>query len=111
MALAAKRLDLRILRKPVQSFVTPQLRFHPIERTLLCQTGAQSLCGLAAVAGHVFEFVLQFFVGYFDFFFGGDAVDDQFGLHIILGAVFLLRRRLTQSTFTARGSTPCWAKE
>src|SRR5271154_3539361 len=78
-----------VLRKPVYGFVTPQLRFHPIERALLCQTSANCFGGFATMGGHVFEFVLELFVGGFDLFFGGDAVDDKFGLDVILGAVFL----------------------
>ena len=42
------------------------------------------------MAGHMFEFVLQFFFGHVDFFFGRDAIDDQFRFYVILGAVFLL---------------------
>ena len=39
-----------ILREPVESFVTPQLRFHPIERTLLCQTSVNCCCGFATMS-------------------------------------------------------------
>src|SRR5271154_6313025 len=81
--------DASVLRKPVDGFVTPQLRFHPIERALLCQTSADYFGGFATMGGHVFQLVLPLFVGGFDFFFGGDAVDDQFGLDVILGALFL----------------------
>ena len=42
------------------------------------------------MAGQMFEFVLQLFFGDVDFFCGRDAVDDQFGLYIILGTVLLL---------------------
>ena len=44
-------------------------------------------------------------------FRGRDAVDQQFRLHVVHGAVVLPRRSETQSTFTARGSTPWAASE
>ena len=40
----------------------------------------------------VFELLLQLFLGDFDLFFRGNAVDHQFRLCIILGAVFLAGR-------------------
>ena len=86
---AATVLNLSILREPVESFVTPQLSFHPIERTLLCQTSANDFGGFATMAGHVFQLVIDFFVGHVDVFRGGDAVDDQFRLHVVGGAFLL----------------------
>ncbi len=38
------------------------------------------------MGSHVFQFVLQLFVGGFELFFGGDTIDYQFGLDVILGA-------------------------
>ena len=35
------------------------------------------------------QLVIHFFVGHFDVFCRRDAVDDQFRLHVILGALFL----------------------
>ena len=53
---------------------------------------------------------LQFFVGDVDIFGGGDAVDDQFGFHVVVGALALTVAQATQSTLTARGSMPCCAE-
>src|SRR5260370_16902066 len=78
-----------ILREPVESFITPQLSFHPIEGILLCQTSAQSFGGFATMTGGVFQFVIQLFVGDVDSFLGSDAIDDQFRFHIV-GSAFLL---------------------
>src|ERR1700731_1888062 len=78
-----------VLREPVESFVTPQLSFHPIERTLLCQTSVNCRGGLATMAGRMFEFVIDLFVGNVDVFSGGDAIHDQFGFHVV-GSAFLL---------------------
>ena len=41
------------------------------------------------MTGHVFELVVHFFVGDVDFFLGGDAVDNELGLDVVLGAIFL----------------------
>src|ERR1700692_839108 len=78
-----------ILREPVESFITPQLRFYPIERTLLCQTSANCFRRFVTVSGQMLQFVLHFFFGDVNIFCGGDAVDDELGLHIVLGAVFI----------------------
>ena len=56
------------------------------------------------MSGHVFQLVFHFFVGHVDIFGRGDAIDDQFRLHVIDGAVFVAASAgVTQSTFTARG--------
>jgi hypothetical protein len=81
--------DSRVLRQPIHCFVTSQLRFHPIEGTLLCQTSANCLGGFAGVTGHVLEFVLELFFSGVDFFLGGDAIDHQLGLNVIAGTLFL----------------------
>src|ERR1700739_151966 len=81
--------DVRILREPVNRFITPQLSFHPIERTLLCQTSPNGLCGFTAVTGHMFELVLKLFLGHIDFFFGSDAVDDKLSFDVV-ASPFLL---------------------
>src|ERR1700720_3853165 len=47
-----------ILREPVESFVTPQLSFHPIDRTLLCQTSVNGCCGFATMRSGIFQFVI-----------------------------------------------------
>src|ERR1700738_1696490 len=78
-----------ILREPVESFITPQLRFYPIERTLLCQTSANRLRRFVTMSGKMLQFVLHFFFGDINIFCGGDAVDDQLGLYIVLGTVFV----------------------
>src|SRR5260370_38055229 len=77
------------VREPVESFITPQLSFHPIEGTLLCQTSALSFGGFATMTGGVFQLVIQLFVGDVDSFLGSDAIDDQFRFHIV-GSAFLL---------------------
>src|SRR5258705_3227074 len=78
-----------ILCEPIESFVAPQLSFHPIERTLLCQTSANSFRRFATVRRSVFEFVSEFFVVDVDVFGGSDAVDNQFCFNIIRSALLL----------------------
>src|SRR5258708_27721726 len=78
-----------ILCEPVESFVAPQLSFHPIERALLCQTSANCFRGFATVRRGVFEFVIEFFVVDVDVFGGNDAVDNQFRFDIIGSALLL----------------------
>src|ERR1700730_9467441 len=78
-----------VLREPVESFITPQLRFYPIERTLLCQTSANCFGRFVTMSGQMLQFVLHFFFGGINIFCRGDAVDDQLGLNIILGTVFV----------------------
>jgi len=46
-----------ILAEPIQSFFTPEIRFHPIERSLPCQVRANGCCGLATGAVHRFPLV------------------------------------------------------
>ncbi len=41
------------------------------------------------MAGQVLELLVEILIADFDFLFGGDAVNDEFGLHIVLGAFFL----------------------
>src|SRR5258708_201087 len=81
--------DFGVLREPVERFVTAQLSLHPIERALLCQTRANRFRRFAAMAGHVLEFVSDLLVRHVDAFRRCDTIDDQFGLHVILGALFL----------------------
>src|ERR1700675_4961130 len=78
-----------ILREPVESFITPQLRFYPIERTLLCQTSANCFRRFVTMSGQMLQLVLHFFFGDINIFCRGDAVNDQLGLYIVLGAVFI----------------------
>src|ERR1700676_4085560 len=78
-----------IFGEPIESFITPQLSFHPIEGTLLCQTSANCFGGLATMRGRVFELVIELFAGYVDVFGGSDAVDNQFRFNIVGGAFFL----------------------
>src|SRR5437879_7475214 len=78
-----------ILREPVESFITPQLSFHPIERTLLCQTSANCLRRFATVRRGVLQLVRDLFVGYIDVFGGSDAVYDQFRFDIVCSALLL----------------------
>src|ERR1700676_3496882 len=83
------RANSGILCEPIESFITPQLSFHPIEGTLLCQTSANCFGGLATMRGRVFELVIELFAGYVDVFGGSDAVDNQFRFNIVGGAFFL----------------------
>src|SRR6202158_6312377 len=73
----------------VESFITPQLSFHPIERPLLCQPSANCFRGFAAVRRSVLELVIELFVVYIDVFRGSDAVDNQFRFNIIASAFVL----------------------
>src|SRR5450432_4266184 len=41
------------------------------------------------MSGEMFELVFDFFFGDIDIFRGGDAIDDELGLDVILGAVFI----------------------
>src|ERR1700736_285286 len=92
-----------ILREPVESFITPQLRFYPIERTLLCQTSANCFRRLVTMSSQVLQLVLHFFFGDINIFCGGDAIDDQFSLYIVLGAVFVaLTQRNPVDIYRAR---------
>src|SRR6202166_3867720 len=78
-----------ILREPVESFITPQLRFYPIERTLLCQTSANCFRRFVTVSGQMLQLVLHSLFGDINIFRRGDAVDDELGFYIILGTVFV----------------------
>src|SRR5258705_13615748 len=81
--------DLGVLREPAERFVTAQLSLHPIERPLLCQTRANRFRRFATMPCHVFEFMRQFFVCHVDAFRRRDAVNNQFRLHVVLGAFLL----------------------
>src|ERR1700676_5284348 len=78
-----------ILREPVESFITPQLRFYPIERTLLCQTSANCFRRFVTMSGQMLQLVFDFFFGDVNIFRRGDAVHNELGLYIVLGAVFI----------------------
>src|SRR6267378_4662691 len=80
--------EFSVLRKPVESFIAAQLSLHPIERPLLCQTRAKRFRRFATMAGHVFQLVCDLLVRYVYVFRRSDAIDDQFGLPVILGALF-----------------------
>src|ERR1700688_3191927 len=78
-----------ILREPVESFITPQLRFYPIERTLLCQTSANCFRRFVTMSSQMLQLVFDFFFGDINIFRRGDAVHNELGLYIVLGAVFI----------------------
>src|ERR1700692_239495 len=78
-----------ILREPVESFITPQLRFYPIERTLLCQTSANCFGRFVTMSGQMLQLVVHFFFCDVNIFCRRDAVDDELGLYVVLGAVFI----------------------
>src|SRR6266568_3126837 len=98
--------DPGILVEPLESLITPELRFHPIERSLLCQASAKGCRGFATVLGQARHLALQLFLAHLDVFRRGNAVEQQFGLHVFDGTVALAAPQRTQSTLTARGSTP-----
>src|SRR5712692_9134010 len=75
--------------KPVESNVATELRPHPIERSLLCQAGADGCGGFATVFGEPGNFLREFLLRRVDTLCRGDAVQNQFGLHIFDGAVAL----------------------
>src|SRR5260370_25834971 len=83
------RLDPGILREPVESLITPQLSFHPIEGSLLCQTSANRFRRFAAMPGKVLEFLVHLLFVNVDIFGGRDAVHDQLRLDVIPGALLL----------------------
>ncbi len=64
------RLDPGILREPVESLITPQLSFHPIEGTLLCQTSANRFRRFATMPGKVLEFLVHLLLRDVDIFGG-----------------------------------------
>src|ERR1700688_2909376 len=78
-----------ILREPVESFITPQLRFYPIERALLCQTSTNCFRRFVTMSGQMLQLVFDFFFGDINIFRRGDAVDNQLSLYIVLGTVFI----------------------
>jgi hypothetical protein len=65
-------------------------------------------CGFATLLGHLRDLFLHFIVVDFNVFGGGNAVEKQLALTSSM-ARSRWRRIATQSTFTARGSTPCAA--
>src|SRR5215467_14321028 len=81
--------NLGVLCQPIESFIAPQLSFHPIQRSLLCQTSANCIRRFATMSREVFKFVGQVFVGHVNLFCRGYAVDDELRLHIILCALLL----------------------
>src|SRR5258708_9714197 len=83
------RLDPGILREPVESLVTPQLSFHPIEGSLLCQTSANRFRRFATMPGNVLEFLIHLLLGDVDIFGGCDAVHDPLRPEVIRGAFLL----------------------
>src|SRR5260370_26986588 len=83
------RLDPGILREPIESLITPQLSFHPIEGSLLCQTSAHRFRRFATMPGKVLEFLVNLLLRDFDIFGGRDAVHDQLRLDVIRGAFLL----------------------
>src|SRR5258708_16272988 len=89
-----------ILCEPVESFVAPQLSFHPIERALLCQTSANCFRGFATVRRGVFELVSEFFVVDVDVFAGSDAIANQFCFHIIRSTPLLPPLHLLPTTIS-----------
>src|SRR5215472_11117155 len=76
--------------EPLDRSIASQLRFHPIEGSLLCQASAQRCCGLTAALGERRDLFLDVIVGDFDLFGRGNAVENQLGLDIGGGAVALL---------------------
>ncbi len=106
------RLDPGGAVEPIDCLVAAQLRFHPIERPLLCQASAHRCCRFATTLGERCDFFFHLFVGRFDVFRGRDAVEQQSPPSRRRTARSCWRlRSATQSTFTARGSTPCAASE
>jgi len=81
--------DFGILRQPIECLVAAQLGFHPIERSLLCQTSAKRFRRFATMSAHVLELMRELFVGHVNVFRRRDAVDNQFCLHVILGTLLL----------------------
>ena len=99
-----------ILLEPIESLVAPKFRFNPIQRSLLCQAGADRHRGFAAAFGDVRNLRFDLFFRRFDFFRGRNVVQQQLRLDVLDGAVARCRWRIAYpSTFTARGSTPCAA--
>src|ERR1700730_14697837 len=78
-----------ILREPVESFIAPQLRFYPIERTLLCQTSTNCFRRFITMSCQMLQLVLHFFLGDINIFCRGDAVNNELSLHVVLGTVFV----------------------
>src|SRR5689334_16950841 len=70
---------LRIFLEPLESFFAAELRLHPIQRSLLCQAGANSWYRFATTLGNPGDFALGIFVGGFNVFGGSDAIEQQFG--------------------------------
>src|SRR5438105_13790188 len=85
----SRSTNIGVLREPIESFIAPQLSFHPIQRSLLCQTSANCFHRFATMAAQVLDLVLHFFLGDFDIFTRRDAIDDQFSFHVVRRAILL----------------------
>src|SRR5579863_6555646 len=75
--------------EPVQSFFTPELRFHPIQRSLPCQVRAHRCSGFATALRDGGDLFFHFLVADVDLFRRSDVVEEQLGFHILDGAVLL----------------------
>ena len=80
---------LCVLLEPLESLFAAELRFHPIERTLLCQAGADRCCGFATTFGERGNLAVDILVGGVDVFRRGDAIEQQLGFDVFDGAVVL----------------------
>src|SRR5579863_5710395 len=78
-----------IAAEPIQSFFTPDLRFHPIQRPLPCQVRANGCGGFATPLRNRRNFFFHFFIGHVDLFRRRDPVQQQLRLHILDGTIFL----------------------
>src|SRR5215469_9920136 len=76
--------------EPLDRSIASQLRFYPIERSLLCQASPQRLCRFTAALGERGHFFIDVFVGHVDLLSGGDVVENELCLHIGDRAVALL---------------------
>ena len=83
---------------------------HPIERSFFVKLARTDVIDSPLRSASRRDLLVRVFFGGLDVFGGGDSVEDQFSLHVFdrRGRVGV-PRMATQSTFTARGSTPCAA--
>src|SRR6266853_1690068 len=63
-----------ISAEPIQSFLTPELRFYPIERGVPCQVRTNGCGGFATALRECFNFLFHIFFAHIDVFSRRDPV-------------------------------------
>src|ERR1700733_1778661 len=74
---------LSIFLEPLESFFAAELRLHPIQRSLLCQAGANGWYRFATTLGNPGYFAVGLLVGGFNVFGCSDAIEQQLGFDVL----------------------------